>query len=134
MTSARRSVHELVDELRAIVPADVHPLDLDLLAMVDRAELGGFRVPVEHAYLVIPRGAPDVVKIGWTAAPTRRRLADLQTGSPVELRALVGIKGPRVVERTLHRAFATSRLHGEWFSLDDDVAAFIVACVRRAAA
>jgi hypothetical protein len=54
------------------------------------------------------------VKIGWSIDP-RRRLADLQGGSPVRLRLLGFAPGTRVDERRLHSELVGLWSHGEWF-------------------
>ncbi|WP_186001595.1 GIY-YIG nuclease family protein [Streptomyces sp. IB201691-2A2] len=71
----------------------------------------------DRVYLI---GSPDsaLVKIGWTDNP-KRRLRNLQTGSPVPLHllALFEFEGGSIVEAELHRRFADKRRHGEWFDL-----------------
>lgn len=57
------------------------------------------------------------IKIGVATDP-KRRLATLQHGSPVLLRALIIMPGGFEMERQLHRLFAAGRMHGEWFDPD----------------
>lgn len=69
----------------------------------------------ERVYLIGSPGSP-LVKIGWTDNP-KRRLRNLQTGSPVPLQLLALFEGGSIVEAELHRRFADRRRHGEWFDL-----------------
>ena len=61
-----------------------------------------------------------LVKIGYTTSPLKR-LAAIQTGSPVKLLILSSIEGDRDVEASLHSQFNHLRREGEWFSDDDCV-------------
>jgi len=54
------------------------------------------------------------VKIG-TSEDVPRRLAQLQSSSPVELEVLWQKKGGVELETALHRRFKSARAHGEWF-------------------
>ncbi len=65
-----------------------------------------------------------LVKIGKANDP-RRRLADLQTGSPDDLVLLGFMDGERDEERDLHHRFHHDRRRGEWFDMSPGVAAFI---------
>jgi hypothetical protein len=65
------------------------------------------------------------VKIGWTRDP-RKRLKDLQTGSPVELYLIGAIPGGREDERAMHERFALSRMHGEWFALTGEMHELVI--------
>lgn len=67
----------------------------------------------DHVYLVgCARLTP--VKIGLAVDPVRR-LACLQTGSPVALKLLWHTQGGPALEGALHKRFAKYRIHGEWF-------------------
>ncbi len=83
-----------------------------------------------QVYLI---GSPDssLVKIGWTDNP-KRRLRDLQTGSPVLLQLLAVFEGGPIVEADLHRRFADKRRHGEWFDLGPDPVAVVSPFVKTA--
>ncbi|MEU9438370.1 GIY-YIG nuclease family protein [Streptomyces sp. NPDC048252] len=72
-------------------------------------------IKTERVYLIGSPSSP-LVKIGWTDNP-KRRLRNLQTGSPVPLRLLALFEGGNTVEAELHRRFADKRRHGEWFDL-----------------
>ncbi len=61
------------------------------------------------------------IKIG-VSQEIRRRLSQLQTGSPCEL-ALMGwleSQDDFGLERDLHREYSAKRLRGEWFSINQD--------------
>ncbi|MFB8166021.1 GIY-YIG nuclease family protein [Streptomyces rubiginosohelvolus] len=83
-----------------------------------------------QVYLI---GSTDssLVKIGWTDNP-KRRLRDLQTGSPVLLQLLAVFEGGPIVEAELHRQFADQRRHGEWFDLGPDPVAVVSPFVKAA--
>lgn len=62
------------------------------------------------------------IKLGRALHP-ERRLRELATGSPVELRLLGTIPAGAAVERLLHDTFQHAHLRGEWHdgSIRDDV-------------
>lgn len=60
------------------------------------------------------------IKIGVAAHP-RDRLAQLQSMSPVDLRILAITHGGYAREAELHKRFAESRAHGEWFEPTSDL-------------
>ncbi len=66
-----------------------------------------------HTYLVAAEGS-HLVKIGIAKDPMRR-LRELQTGQPMELRLLWSVAG--AYEHDLHVHFAAYRVRGEWFDL-----------------
>jgi hypothetical protein len=63
----------------------------------------------------------DLVKIGFTAGDVAKRIANLQTGSPVPLTILRVVVGDERVERALHSRFAPHRQRGEWFTFSDEM-------------
>jgi hypothetical protein len=71
-------------------------------------------------YIVGADGS-DLVKIGRASSP-RKRLRDMQTGSPLRLKLLGIASAPEwadvQLEGALHAYFATRRRHGEWFDLN----------------
>ncbi len=70
---------------------------------------------VEQDVYFIRQGWLGPIKIGVAAHP-RRRLAELQTASPYELRLLAVLpQAGRPAEQRLHRLHAADRLCGEWF-------------------
>lgn len=59
----------------------------------------------------------DPIKIGFTrCASVKSRIAELQPGCPVQLRELASCGASVRAEQALHRLFALSRLHNEWFA------------------
>ena len=78
-------------------------------------------------YFIRATEGPPRIKIGLAATSVSRRIAELQTGSPVKLELLhkLPVENPLMVEREMHNRFAHLRVHGEWF--DDssgEIAAF----------
>jgi T5orf172 domain. len=70
------------------------------------------------------------MKIG-VAYDVQKRLAELSTGNPFELRVLAvyGFENAQVIEAALHQRFSNGRIRGEWFSLsEEDVKIFHVLC------
>ena len=56
------------------------------------------------------------IKIGYTAGPPARRVADLQTANPRLISHIATISGAtEIVESHLHNEFAASNVRGEWF-------------------
>ncbi len=83
------------------------------------------RKPPRNSFVYfIQMGDDGPIKIGW-ALDVKKRLLDLQCGSPFELRLLLSRPGCDVEEGLLHRRFARSRLRGEWFRPSPEVLAFI---------
>lgn len=70
---------------------------------------------------------PDAgfIKIGYATGHPDRRFGVLQAYSPVLLKKLAVIPGPKAFERELHRRFAHLRRHYEWFEPAADLLGFI---------
>lgn len=67
-----------------------------------------------------------VVKIGFSSLDVAKRVDALQTGCPYKLSVLKTIKGTTVDgELLIHKQFQQYRLHGEWFSIEDDLAEYL---------
>lgn len=66
----------------------------------------------------------DWVKIGVTSNLTRR-LAALQTGSPLGIKLLLTLSGGKTLEQKFHQAFRELRHNGEWFWLADSLSRYI---------
>lgn len=74
-------------------------------------------------YFVGPKNGP--IKIGYST-DVQRRLARLQSHSPVRLAVLAVLVGGTVeVERGYHARFSRHRLHGEWFAPNCEIIAEI---------
>jgi uncharacterized protein YozE (UPF0346 family) len=78
-------------------------------------------------------GTSGSIKIGYTAGPTEKRLAQLQTANPQPLRLLAEFDGDRDIEAGLHRRFSAHRASGEWFDPHPEIIDFI-ALLRRGTA
>lgn len=75
-------------------------------------------------YIVKTEGGP--YKIGYSEGDLRNRLACLRNMCPVPLEvAAAWIGATRADEQALHIRFATTRLHGEWFTESPELLAFI---------
>jgi hypothetical protein len=68
------------------------------------------------AVYVIRATGTTLYKVG-TATDPARRLADLQTASPLPLELVCTIDGDRATETRIHRALSDRRTRGEWFDL-----------------
>lgn len=64
----------------------------------------------------------NMVKIGFARDP-QKRLQQIQTGCPFELKIIATMKGD--FEKWLHEAFKGDAIRGEWFRLSADVREFI---------
>src|SRR4051812_41688845 len=60
------------------------------------------------------------VKIGYAANPWKR-LRQLQTGHPFELKMLACLPGELSDEQRLHKEFDSLRIGGEWFKLTPEI-------------
>lgn len=72
----------------------------------------------------IQRGANGPIKIGYSDN-SRRRIAQLQTGSPEPLRELFAVRGSLADEAAAHAAMKAHRIRGEWFHPASEVMALI---------
>lgn len=70
------------------------------------------------------------VKIGYTNKSVKDRLASLQCGCPLHLKAVVAFEGNRLDERAMHQRFRKSNLWGEWFILSDEILEFLHSAFR----
>lgn len=72
----------------------------------------------------IQHGAGGPIKIG-IAKDVERRLASLQSASPVPLHVLGAVRGTERGERQLHLRFAKHRIRGEWFQPVEDLLRYV---------
>jgi len=70
----------------------------------------------EDLYIMQAHGS-GAIKIGRTN-DVGRRLSELQTSNPAEIRILIVLEGQGNRERSLHRRLVDHRLRGEWFSYE----------------
>jgi hypothetical protein len=75
-------------------------------------------------YFALAEGS-GAVKIGYTGGDPRGRLASLATGCPQDLILLATEPGGLAEEAALHARFGDTRIRGEWFSLDESLAAYL---------
>tara|TARA_B100000212_G_scaffold305555_1_gene253632 strand:- start:516 stop:821 length:306 start_codon:yes stop_codon:yes gene_type:complete len=73
---------------------------------------------MSHLYIIQSDKTGDI-KIGRSKDP-KRRLKQLQTGSPHKLKLLLVIEGKGKIEKSLHNRLQQyrSRRNGEWFDFD----------------
>lgn len=72
-------------------------------------------------------------KIGITRNDPEKRLKQLQTGSAaiLDLKAWFHTKYPYRLESILHKNYAPSHVHGEWYALtSEQVENFLVVCTK----
>nr|WP_237518240.1 GIY-YIG nuclease family protein [Streptomyces sp. SID4982] len=123
--TAERSVRELVDGGYLVRHTSRNP-DGTMNGNIYQPAGGDYlgRSVTGFAYAI---GTPDhkLVKIGCTGSP-RKRLAALQTGSPVPLSIIWLQVGGYELEQHLHRTLAGRRLRGEWFDFSIGAAVWII--------
>lgn len=71
-------------------------------------------------YLVHASGT-NLYKIGMTINNVQKRVSELQTGSPHELKCIAALQSDEahVMESRLHHRFKNYRVRGEWFEFDE---------------
>jgi CTP:phosphocholine cytidylyltransferase-like protein len=68
----------------------------------------------------------NAVKIGYsTLNNLKKRIIQLQIGSPNELKILGVIYGDRQTENQIHEHFSQYRIRGEWFAYNDEIIKYI---------
>lgn len=75
---------------------------------------------MQYVYLIKSKYSyTEVYKIGIANDP-QSRLAQLQTGNPYKLEIIscYGFEDASMVEKSLHQAYKSQRLQGEWFELN----------------
>lgn len=76
-------------------------------------------MPSNRIYAVLAESDPKMVKFGTSVNPGKR-LASLQTGSPVRLSMIGHIESARSLEGKVHNSLRYLRSHGEWFAYRDE--------------
>jgi hypothetical protein len=87
-----------------------------------------------YVYLILMMDESEkLYKIGFTKNDPNKRLKQLQTGAPHELRLINSYKTEhyKKVERMLHGTFFKENVKNEWFHLEDDkLKTFIPECKK----
>jgi hypothetical protein len=66
------------------------------------------------------------VKIGHTTIKgLEKRILNLQTGTPYELKILGLLWGDKKIEKSIHKEFKESHIRGEWFYYTEKLHKFI---------
>jgi hypothetical protein len=113
-------IEKAIEIVRAIRPRNL----VSEPATPSHTELPGARPnPTGFVYFVYCAGR---IKIGFTTN-VADRMASLATSSPFPISLLLTIAGDPQDEAALHAAFNHSRANLEWFSLSDDLRAFLEA-------
>jgi len=96
------------------------------LESVPRCPLGkcGVNILDGKEYVYFIQGAEDSIKIGRSNDPDRR-LMELQTASPIELKFIKVIEGDEKLESEIHTRFGKSNIRGEWFKPSKRLLEFI---------
>lgn len=104
------ALHAIRKYARLVVEQEVAEAVKTRLEQLD--DLG--EKPTRWIYFIQGKDGLGLVKIGVANDP-KKRLADLQRTSPIELEIIGSRPGDTFVERELHERFADFRAHGEWF-------------------
>ena len=60
----------------------------------------------------------DAVKIGFTSLDLSKRVRDLQTGCPHDLKLVASIEGTKGQESEIHETLRDYRIRGEWYDIN----------------
>lgn len=86
------------------------------------------REPTPSGYTYFIQAGAGAVKIGQTVRTPAERLAALQTANPEPLRLIAYLVGVGY-EAMFHRAYASQRLAGEWFTPSEPLAVGIACAI-----
>lgn len=77
-----------------------------------------------HVYFI---KCDNLIKIGITQNTVILRVRSIQSEikKPVQILTSLYVRDHGTMEATLHKKFAKSRVHGEWFNLDEKLNFFI---------
>jgi hypothetical protein len=71
----------------------------------------------------------NAVKIGYTTLKgLKRRLENLQVGTPHDLKILGAVWGDRKTEKKLHERFTNFHIRGEWFNYTSEMDEYLNEC------
>jgi len=71
------------------------------------------------------RAGNGPVKIGYAKNDVESRVKDLQTGCPLALDIIHVEEGSLAKETYFHRLFSSSRIRGEWFHYEPEIAIYL---------
>jgi hypothetical protein len=77
-----------------------------------------------NVYFIKPIGMDGPIKIGFSQNP-KHRLEQLMVWSPFPLEIAAAMPGTWHDEQELHKRFASTRLHKEWFSASPELLEYI---------
>ena len=73
-------------------------------------------------------GGRGPIKVGYMGnGEMWRRIKELQTGCPWDLKVIRCTPGTQANERWVHREFGASRMRGEWFQFSADLVEYALA-------
>ena len=90
------------------------------------------RTTISKGYVYLLR-CKEYYKIGVTDNDVPKRIQSMKTGNPflIQIIFMVKVKEPFELEKAIHTCFKSSRMSGEWFSLDDDDLSVIIKIMGR---
>lgn len=106
---------------------------LDAVGMPPPGNHAGSNIPALHNTMIelgsciyfLQSGSGGPIKIGYSAQlPKRLKAIHAINGEPIHF--LGAIAGTRAEESQIHERYRRERLHGEWFSLSQRLALFLV--------
>lgn len=81
---------------------------------------------IEPSVYVLWAEHTRLFKIGYTGESVAKRARAIDGMSPLAIRVVGTMSGDRSTERALHRALSQYRAHGEWFSLSEEAAWWLI--------
>ena len=113
--------------LRGFLPAYGEDEPDDVKARIQQIARLFSAPPTWFVYLVDENEDASPVKVG-TGGETR--IYELQIGNPRRLRMLTIQRGPRELERFIHRTLKPYSISGEWFARSPKVAEFVASAQK----
>jgi hypothetical protein len=99
-------------------------------ALHEALALSSGRGAADYGYVYFVDGG-HLTKIGFSTSPPTKRVASLQTGSPIKCVLWGYARGGFDLERILHKRFGHCRRDGEWFDLSPYDRAALASLARR---